>query len=57
MAVTDRRTHYSQGFFVLPLVLYFAWERRAALATAAPQPGVIGGVVILGALAVSLIGG
>jgi hypothetical protein len=24
--------NYSHGFFVVPLALYFAWERRAAFA-------------------------
>lgn len=38
--------NYSHGFFVLPLALYFAWERRRALA-AAPVTGGAGGLVLL----------
>lgn len=38
--------NYSHGFFVIPLALYFAWERRRALA-AAPVTGGAGGLVLL----------
>jgi hypothetical protein len=44
--------NYSHGFFVVPLALYFAWERRAALAAAPVRPGLFGAVVILGSLVV-----
>jgi exosortase len=43
--------NYSHGFFVLPLALYFAWERRAALRDADARPSLAGLVVI----AVSLL--
>ena len=42
---------YSHGFFVIPLAVYFAWERRAALARATLRPSVAG----LPLLAVSLL--
>ena len=43
--------NYSHGFFVVPLALYFAWERRAALAAAPPAPSLGGlGVVVLSLL-------
>lgn len=42
--------NYSHGFFVLPLAAFFVWERRQALADAAPRPSPIG----LGLIAVSL---
>src|SRR4051794_21058434 len=48
--------NYSHGFFVLPLALYFAWERRHALAAAVPRPGVGGAVLIAVSLAVWLAG-
>lgn len=48
--------NYSHGFFVLPLALYFAWERRGALAAATSKPGILGLVVILGSLVVWLAG-
>ena len=44
--------NYSHGFFVVPLALYFAWERRAALAAAPARPGWPGALLILGSLAV-----
>jgi exosortase len=43
--------NYSHGFFVVPLALFFAWERRDALRTAPLRPSVAG----LGLLAVSLL--
>ncbi|MBA2301177.1 MAG: exosortase [Acidobacteria bacterium] len=48
--------NYSHGFFVVPLALYFAWERRGKLAAATPRPGLFGLVVILGSLALWLVG-
>src|SRR5688572_17104775 len=44
--------NYSHGFFVMPLALYFAWERRGALAAAPARPGWPGAILILGSLAV-----
>jgi exosortase len=44
--------NYSHGFFVLPLAAWFAWERRAALAGAMPQPSAIGLLVVIGSLMV-----
>ena len=48
--------NYSHGFFVLPLALYFVWERRAVLATATRQPGAGGLALIIGSLLVRLAG-
>ncbi len=33
---------YSHGFFVVPLALYFAWERRGALQRATRRPSTLG---------------
>jgi exosortase len=44
--------NYSHGFLVLPLALYFAWERREALASAPWRPGVLGALLIAGSLVV-----
>jgi exosortase len=44
--------NYSHGFFVVPLALYFAWERRAAFAAAPVRPGIGGLVVLTGSLLV-----
>src|SRR5829696_2384122 len=48
--------NYSHGFFVLPLALYFAWERRRALEAAVPRPAVRGAAVIALSLGVWLAG-
>jgi exosortase len=44
--------NYSHGFLVVPLALYFAWERRDALAAAPVRPGAPGALLILGSLAI-----
>ena len=48
--------NYSHGFFVVPLALYFGWERRAALARAATQPSLAGLVLVALSLAVLIAG-
>ena len=49
--------NYSHGFLILPLALYFAWERRQKLAAAVPKPATATGLVLLlGSLAVLVIG-
>lgn len=44
--------NYSHGFFVVPLALYFAWERRAAFAKAPVRSGPAGLLLIAGSLLV-----
>jgi exosortase len=48
--------NYSHGFLIVPIALFFVWERRARLAIAKPQPSLIGVFVILGSLATLLAG-
>jgi len=48
--------NYSHGFFIVPLALYFAWERRAVLASTPIRPSMFGLVVVAGSLLL-LIGG
>ena len=48
--------NYSHGFFVLPLALYFAWERREGVARAAVRPSVAGVVLVALSLVVLLAG-
>jgi exosortase len=48
--------NYSHGFFVLPLALFFAWERRAALRDAAARPSLFGLFVIAGSLLMLVAG-
>jgi exosortase len=48
--------NYSHGFFVLPLALYFAWERRAELAAAPFRSSRLGFLLIVGSLLVWVAG-
>jgi len=42
--------NYSHGILIIPLALYFTWERRARLAAAAPRSSMVGLVVVLAGL-------
>lgn len=48
--------NYSHGFFIVPLALYFAWERRQKLASARVSPANLGLVVVAGGLVILLAG-
>jgi exosortase len=48
--------NYSHGFFVAPLALYFAWERRGALARASVRPGAGGALLLTFSLALWMAG-
>jgi len=48
--------NYSHGFFVVPLALYFAWERRDAIRRASMRPGIGGGFLIVFSLAIWMAG-
>lgn len=48
--------NYSHGFLIIPLALYFVWERRARLAAAPIQPSNSGLLVVAGGIAVLLAG-
>src|SRR4051794_1599975 len=48
--------NYSHGFFVLPLALFFTWERRAALRAAVGRPSLAGLVLIAASLVLLLAG-
>ncbi len=48
--------NYSHGFFVVPLALYFAWERRHALRSAPLRPSIAGLVLVAFSLAILLAG-
>jgi exosortase len=39
--------NYSHGFFIVPIAIYFAWERRGQLAAAAVRPSGLGLLVVL----------
>jgi exosortase len=48
--------NYSHGFFIVPLALYFAWERRGRLANVRVAPASSGLVLVFGGLAMLLAG-
>ena len=48
--------NYSHGFLILPIALYFVWERRDQLASAPIQSSWLGLVLIAGGLALLLTG-
>jgi exosortase len=48
--------NYSHGFLIVPLALYFAWERRAELEKLELRPSMLGLVLVVGSLAVLLAG-
>ena len=48
--------NYSHGFIIVPLALYFAWERRTILSATPIRPSAFGLVVVAGSL-VLLVGG
>jgi len=48
--------NYSHGFFVVPLALYFAWERRADLKAAPLKPSIAGVVLVAISLAILIAG-
>lgn len=41
---------YSHGFFVIPLAVFFAWERREVLRRASRRPSLVGLVLLAGSL-------
>ena len=48
--------NYSHGFFIVPLALYFAWERRAKIAATPVEPSLLGLVVVIGSLFLLIAG-
>jgi len=48
--------NYSHGFLIVPIALYFAWERRHKLKAAVQKPSVLGLIVVVGSIAVLLAG-
>jgi exosortase len=48
--------NYSHGFLIIPIALYFVWERRDKLQAAPLQPSWVGLVLIAGGIATLLAG-
>jgi exosortase len=51
-----RDENYSHGFLIVPLALYFVWERRNRLTSLPMEPSNLGLVIVLGSLGVLLAG-
>jgi exosortase len=48
--------NYSHGFFIVPLALYFAWERRDKVLAAALRPSLLGLVIVAAGLLLLVAG-
>jgi exosortase len=48
--------NYSHGFLIVPVALYFIWERRQQLLAARAKPSALGLVVLFGSLATLIAG-
>jgi exosortase len=48
--------NYSHGFLIVPLALYFLWERRQRVAATPVQSSVFGLVIVIGSLATLVAG-
>jgi exosortase len=48
--------NYSHGFLIIPIALYFVWERRHRFASAPRQPSWFGLPIVAGGLAILLAG-
>jgi exosortase len=48
--------NYSHGFLIVPIALYFAWERRGRLAAAKASPSVLGLLIVIGSTLVLAAG-
>jgi exosortase len=48
--------NYSHGFLIVPLALYFVWERRRRLVAAEPKPTAFGLVILAGGICILLAG-
>jgi exosortase len=48
--------NYSHGFLIVPLALYFAWERRQRLVSLARRPSALGFLVVVASLVTLVVG-
>ena len=48
--------NYSHGFLIVPLALFFVWERRSVLARTPARPSAFGLVIVVGSLLVMAAG-
>jgi exosortase A len=48
--------NYSHGILIVPLALFFVWERRAKLSGLRPEPSALGLLVVAGSLATLVAG-
>src|SRR5690242_17378030 len=48
--------NYSHGILIVPIALYFAWERRERLLAAPAKPSALGLVIVLGSILMLVAG-
>jgi exosortase len=48
--------NYSHGILIVPIALYFAWERRERLLAAPAKPSILGLIVVLGSILMLVAG-
>src|SRR5437016_809940 len=48
--------NYSHGFLVIPIALYFVWERRQRFLAVAHRPSILGLFVVIGSIGLLLAG-
>jgi exosortase len=48
--------NYSHGFLIVPIALYFAWERRDRLQAVARKPSIVGLLIVLASIGVLIVG-
>src|SRR5260370_45093 len=48
--------NYSHGFLIVPLALYFVWERREKIRKIPVAPSAVGLLIVLGSVAVLIAG-
>ncbi len=48
--------NYSHGFLIIPLAIYFVWERRARLRAVRRKPSAVGIIIVAGSLGALLAG-
>ncbi len=46
---------YSHGFLIVPIALYFVWERRSRLSAAVPRPSKVGLLLLLASVAALVV--
>ncbi len=48
--------NFSHGFLIVPIALFFVWERRHALSAEEPRPSIVGLLVVIASAALQVLG-